>query len=188
MLPACIRPSPLWCASSVARQRRSMRRPRRSRRATGQAMSIFAARWLTASRAGSMALHQYRRRHQAGARRSAAGAISDRRDQVRLVHARRRDRCGVIVLVCARSFDFGWGEIAGRFDSFDVEDQSFVAVDNQNEVGPAVTLSLGRQLAPNLLGRLELMQIDSDRPARADAGWPVKDQQTVFQTSLKVDF
>jgi hypothetical protein len=86
------------------------------------------------------------------------------------------------------AFDFGWGEIAGRFDSFDVEDQSFVAVDNQNEVGPAVTLSLGRQLAPNLLGRLELMQIDSDRPARADAGWPVKDQQTVFQTSLKVDF
>ncbi|HEY7799487.1 MAG TPA: hypothetical protein VIA80_12025 [Hyphomonadaceae bacterium] len=86
------------------------------------------------------------------------------------------------------AFDFGWGEIAGRFDSFDVEDQSFVAIDNQNETGTAVTLALGRRLTPNLLGRLEVMQIDSDRPARADAGWPVNDRQTVFQTSLKVEF
>jgi hypothetical protein len=86
------------------------------------------------------------------------------------------------------AWDFGWGEIAGRFDSFDVDDQSFVAVDNQNETGTAIALALGRQLAPHLLGRLELMQIDSDRPARADAGWPVNDEQTVFQTSLKLDF
>jgi len=86
------------------------------------------------------------------------------------------------------AYDFGWGEIAGRFDSFDVDDQSFVAIDNQNETGTALTLALGRQLAPYLLGRLELMQIDSDRPARARAGWPVNDQQTVVQASLKVDF
>ena len=46
------------------------------------------------------------------------------------------------------AWDFGWGEVAGRFDSFDIDDQSFVAIDNQNETGAAITLALGRQLTP----------------------------------------
>ena len=86
------------------------------------------------------------------------------------------------------AWDFGWGEIAGRFDRFDMDDQSFEFIDNQNESGSAVTLALGRQISPNLMGRLELMRIDSDKPARADAGLPAKDEQTVFQSSLKYEF
>jgi hypothetical protein len=86
------------------------------------------------------------------------------------------------------AWDLGWGEIAGRFDSFDMDDQSFVAIDNENEDGTALTLALGRQFTPNLLGRLEWMHIDSDRPARADAGLPVRDEQTVVQSSLKYEF
>jgi hypothetical protein len=86
------------------------------------------------------------------------------------------------------AWDLGPVEITGRYDSFDVDDQSFAAIDNQNETGSAVTLALGRQLMPNVMGRLELMRIDSDRPARTDAGLPAEDQQTVLQTSLKYEF
>ena len=86
------------------------------------------------------------------------------------------------------AWDLGWGEIAGRFDSFDVDDQSFVAIDNENEDGAALTLAVGRQFTPHLLGRLEWMRIDSDRPQRVDAGLPASDEQTVVQSSLKYEF
>ncbi len=86
------------------------------------------------------------------------------------------------------AWDLGWGELAGRFDSFDVDDQSFVAIDSENEDGTALTLALGRQFTPHLLGRLEWMRIDSDRPERAQAGLPVTDEQTVVQSSLKYEF
>lgn len=86
------------------------------------------------------------------------------------------------------AFDFGPFEITGRYDNFQVNDESFVALDNENETGSAVTLALGRQLTPNIMGRLEVMRIDSDRPQRADAGLPVSDQQTVIQSSLKYEF
>lgn len=79
-------------------------------------------------------------------------------------------------------------ELTGRYDNFQVDDQSFVAWDNENETGSAITLALGRQLTENLMARMELMRIDSDRPQRADAGLPVEDTQTVFQSSLKLDF
>jgi hypothetical protein len=86
------------------------------------------------------------------------------------------------------AWDFGPFELTGRYDSFEVDDQTFVALDNENETGTAITLALGRQLSPTVMGRLELMQIDSDRPQRADAGLPVKDEQTVIQSSLKYEF
>ena len=86
------------------------------------------------------------------------------------------------------ALDLGWGEVTGRYDRFDIDDQSFAAIDNQNESGSAITLALGRQLTDHVLGRLEVMHIDSDRPARADAGWPAKDDQTVVQSSLKYEF
>jgi len=79
-------------------------------------------------------------------------------------------------------------ELTGRYDNFQVDDQTFVALDNENETGSAITFALGRQLTENIMGRMELMHIDSDRPQRADAGLPVEDSQTVFQTSLKYDF
>lgn len=84
--------------------------------------------------------------------------------------------------------ELGAYELTGRYDNFQVDDQSFVAWDNENENGSAVTLALGRQLTQNIMGRLELMHIDSDRPQRTDAGLPAEDKQTVFQTSLKYDF
>jgi hypothetical protein len=86
------------------------------------------------------------------------------------------------------AWDFGLAELTARYDDFRVDDQSFIAQDNENETGSAITLALGRQLTRHLLGRLELMQIDSDRPQRADAGLDPKDRQTVFQTSVRYDF
>lgn len=86
------------------------------------------------------------------------------------------------------AWDVGDYELAARYDDFQVEDQSFVFLSDENETGSAITLALGRQLSPNLTARLELMRIDSDRPQRVDAGLPAEDQQTVFQSSLKYDF
>jgi hypothetical protein len=86
------------------------------------------------------------------------------------------------------AWDFGPAELTARYDDFRVEDQSFVLLDNENETGSAFTLALGRQLTRHLLGRLELMRIDSDRPQRADAGLDPEDRQTVFQTSVRYDF
>jgi hypothetical protein len=86
------------------------------------------------------------------------------------------------------AWDFGVAELTARYDDFHVDDQSFVALDNENESGSAITLALGRQLTRHLLGRLELMRIDSDRPQRADAGLDPKDRQTVLQTSVRYDF
>lgn len=86
------------------------------------------------------------------------------------------------------AWDFGPAELTARYDGFRVDDQSFVLQDNENETGSAFTLALGRQLTRHLLGRLELMRIDSDRPQRADAGLDPKDRQTVFQTSVRYDF
>lgn len=86
------------------------------------------------------------------------------------------------------AWDFGPAELTARYDDFRVDDQTFVALDNENETGSALTLALGRRLTRHLLGRLELMRIDSDRPQRADAGLDPKDRQTVFQTSVRYDF
>ncbi|HVY91050.1 MAG TPA: hypothetical protein VG942_19430 [Hyphomonadaceae bacterium] len=86
------------------------------------------------------------------------------------------------------AWDLGAFEIAGRYDNFQVDDRTFVALDNENESGSAVTVAITRMLAEHLLGRMELMRIDSDRPQRADAGLDPKDQQTVFQSSLKYEF
>jgi hypothetical protein len=84
--------------------------------------------------------------------------------------------------------DLGLFELSGRYDDFRVDDQSFVALDNENEEGSAITLAIGRQLSPAVMARLEVMRIDSERPQRADAGLPVGDEQTVVQSSLKYEF
>ena len=86
------------------------------------------------------------------------------------------------------AWDFGPAEVTARYDDFRVDDKTFIALDDENEQGSAVTLALGRQLSRHLLGRLELMQINSNRPQRADAGLTPRDIETVVQTSVRYDF
>ena len=86
------------------------------------------------------------------------------------------------------AWEVGDYELAARYDDFQVDDQTFVAIDNENETGSAVTFALGKQLTDRIMGRMELMRIDSTRPQRVDAGLSARDIQTVFQTSLRLDF
>lgn len=84
--------------------------------------------------------------------------------------------------------DFGRHTLAGRLDIFETIDRSFVAEDNNNEVGWAATAAYQVDLTPQFNLAIEAMHVSSDRPARLDVGAAAEQEQTTLQSALRIAF
>ena len=81
----------------------------------------------------------------------------------------------------------GAGRITARADWFETTDNSFVASDNNNEEGWAATLAYRRPLTDFADVLVEVLHVDSNRPARVTNGGIAADQgQTMVQTSIRL--
>jgi hypothetical protein len=78
--------------------------------------------------------------------------------------------------------------ITGRVDWFDVRDATFVALDDNNERGWALTADWRHPFGEHLAMLVEVAHVDSNRPARAYVGDGPRQAQTMVQTALKVAF
>ena len=76
----------------------------------------------------------------------------------------------------------------GRLDWFDVRDNSFQTLDDNNERGWALTADWRHTLTDHLAVLLEALQVQSDRPARAYVGDDAYQAQTTVQAALKMSF
>jgi hypothetical protein len=89
-------------------------------------------------------------------------------------------------VLLARDFDVH--RLAGRLDYFDIDDNSFVASDNNDEEGWAVTASYQFELTPSMRVGIEGLHVSSNRPSRANQGLDPDQAQSTLQTSLEVSF
>lgn len=83
-----------------------------------------------------------------------------------------------------------WGphSLTGRFDWFETTDQTFVALDNNNERGWALLAAYGYEINKNNTLMAEIMRISSDRPTRAEAAIDPTQVQLVFQLNWRIGF
>lgn len=83
-----------------------------------------------------------------------------------------------------------WGahSLTERVDWFETTDQTFVALDNNNERGWATTTAYSYTLNQHNRLMAEFMRIESDRPTRAEAGLDPKQDQIVFQVNWRIGF
>jgi hypothetical protein len=87
------------------------------------------------------------------------------------------------------SREIGRGTLTARGDWFETHDNSFVASDNNNEDGWAGMLAYKHPVAPFADLIVELLHVDSARPARlANAGIAADQAQTMIQTALQIGF
>jgi hypothetical protein len=87
------------------------------------------------------------------------------------------------------SRELGGGKVTARGDWFKVHDNSFVASDNNNEHGWATTLAYKHPLTHFADAIVELLHVESNRPARVTLGAIAAEQnQTQLQTSLRLGF
>lgn len=82
----------------------------------------------------------------------------------------------------------GQHRISLRRDWFDVDDKSFVAEDNNNEVGTAWTLAFNAKVGGKANLIAEILRVDSDRPARAGIWTEPEQDQTLLQLSYRQRF
>ena len=82
----------------------------------------------------------------------------------------------------------GRDQVTGRIDAFDVRDNTFVALDDNNERGWALTADWRHPLGEHLTVLMEVLHVASDRPARLYVGDPARQAQTMVQTALKIAF
>lgn len=81
----------------------------------------------------------------------------------------------------------GSGSVTARADWFETNDNSFVPTDNNNEKGWAATLAYKRPLIDFADILVEILHVNSDRPARVPNGRAAAQQnQTMVQTSIRI--
>lgn len=76
----------------------------------------------------------------------------------------------------------------GRLDWFDVRDNTFQALDNDDERGWAVTADWRHPIGQHFAVLVEVLHVESDRPSRAYVLDATQQTQTMLQTALKVAF
>jgi len=76
----------------------------------------------------------------------------------------------------------------GRVDWFDVRDATFQGLDNNDERGWALTADWRHPFSEHLAVLVEVLHVESDRPARAYVGDLTRQPQTMVQTALKLAF
>jgi hypothetical protein len=91
------------------------------------------------------------------------------------------------------SHSIGTSGFTGRIEYFETDDRNFRPAtddldDNLGETGWAFTGSYRYQINPQTRLMVEAMQVDSRRPSLSEAGLPLKQRQTVVQTSLRLTF
>ena len=82
----------------------------------------------------------------------------------------------------------GKHRVTARRDWFDVDDNSFQAIDNNEEIGTSWTLAFNAKTSKrgNLI--TELLHIDSKRQNRPDIGFKKRQAQTLLQLSYRHRF
>jgi hypothetical protein len=78
--------------------------------------------------------------------------------------------------------------VTGRVDWFDVRDNSFRILDNNDERGWAVTAAWRHPLSKHAALFFEALHVRSDRPARAYLGQQPEQVQTTLQSALRLTF
>ena len=78
--------------------------------------------------------------------------------------------------------------VTGRVDSFAVHDHTFVALDNNNDRGWAVTADYRHPITDHLTALVEVLHVASDHPSRAYVAQARQQTQTTLQTALKLTF
>ena len=87
------------------------------------------------------------------------------------------------------SREFGGGKLTARGDWFKTHDNSFVASDNNNEHGWSTMLAYKHPLTHFADAIVELLHVESDRPARVtNAAIAAEQNQTQLQTSRRLGF
>lgn len=82
----------------------------------------------------------------------------------------------------------GPGHLAVRAETFRVRDNSFRDGDDQDEQGWAATAGWVQDLGPRQQLRMELQQINSERPGLASLGLAPKQTQTSAQAAFRLSF
>lgn len=80
---------------------------------------------------------------------------------------------------------FGRHRVSFRFDHFEVADDDLIPDDPNNETGNAVTAAYVLRPANKQRLTLELLHIESNRPARIGLGIPSRANETVLQASYR---
>ena len=83
---------------------------------------------------------------------------------------------------------FGRQRVSARFDWFDTSDNAFVARDNNNEAGAAITVAHSYEFSRKSSVIAEYMFVDSKRVARQDIGMAPDQQQSIFQIAFRQRF
>ena len=91
------------------------------------------------------------------------------------------------------SHDFGRSGIAGRIEYFATKDRNFDPAtddpeDNRGEHGWAMTADYRYQLTPNARLMLEVLHIHSRRPSLDEYGYEPLQDQTLLQSSVRLNF
>ena len=86
------------------------------------------------------------------------------------------------------SQELGKDTVTGRLDAFEVRDNTFQALDNNDDRGWALTADYRRPITDHLVLMLEALHVGSDHPSRAYIGEAPRQQQTTLQTALKFSF
>jgi hypothetical protein len=87
------------------------------------------------------------------------------------------------------SWAFRRHRLSARYDRFDVKDRDNLgALDDNNEGGEAWTGAYIFETARGHRLALELLRVESDRPARATIGLPTRADETLLQASLRIVF
>ena len=86
------------------------------------------------------------------------------------------------------SHKLGNDAISGRAEVFDTSDRSFVALDNNNEKGWALTAAWRHRLVPHADVIFEAQHISSDRPSRAVAHEAAQQDESLLQAALRLSF
>jgi hypothetical protein len=85
--------------------------------------------------------------------------------------------------------DLAGGKLTLRGDWFETKDNSFVSSNNNNEDGWAAMAAYKHPIASFATGIVELLHVESDRPARLLYGGVAAQQsQTMLQASLRLGF
>lgn len=83
---------------------------------------------------------------------------------------------------------FGADRLTGRVDGFDMRDNTFQSLDNNDERGWALTGDWRHPIDDHFAVLVEVLHVDSNRPARLYVGDPSEQGQTMVQTALKIAF
>jgi hypothetical protein len=83
--------------------------------------------------------------------------------------------------------EIGPGRLTVRGDWFEARDNSFVETDDNTEQGWSATVAYKLPVTGNADMVVELIHVDSDRPARlANGGIAAEQAQTMLQTGLRI--